>query len=152
MKISNETKVGILAAISITLLILGFNFLKGRNLLSKANTEIYAVFTKVDGLNIANPVTINGLQVGKVYEMREKNRSLDSIVVVINLEKDIDIPSNSFATISSDLLGAATLSITKGDSKTLLANGDTLLTRNSAGLVEGFKAQLNPALNSVNGA
>ncbi len=72
MKVSNETKVGALAAVSITLLILGFNFLKGKNLLSKANTEIYAVFQKVDGLNIANPVTINGLQIGKVYEMHEK--------------------------------------------------------------------------------
>jgi len=152
MKVSNETKVGALAAVSITLLILGFNFLKGRNLLSKANTEIYAVFDKVDGLNIANPVTINGLQIGKVYEMHEKNRNLDGIVVSINLEKDIDIPKNSFASISSDLLGAATISITKGSSSELMHNGDTLLTQNTSGLIDGLKAQLNPALNSVNGA
>ena len=85
MKVSNETKVGALAAVSITLLILGFNFLKGKNILSKAKTEIYAVFQKVDGLNVANPVTINGLQIGKVYEMQEKNRELDGIVVTINL-------------------------------------------------------------------
>jgi len=152
MKVSNETKVGALAAVSITLLILGFNFLKGRNLLSKANTEVYAVFDKVDGLNIANPVTINGLQIGKVYEMHEKNRNLEGIVVSINLEKDIDIPKNSFASISSDLLGAATIAITKGDSKDIMHNGDTLLTQNNSGLIEGLKAQLNPALNSVNGA
>ncbi len=30
MKISNETKVGALTAVAITLLILGFNFLKGK--------------------------------------------------------------------------------------------------------------------------
>ncbi len=152
MKVSNETKVGALAAVSITLLILGFNFLKGKNLLSKANTEIYAVFPKVDGLNVANPVVINGLQVGKVYEMHEKNRQMDGIVVTINLTKDIDIPRNSFASISSDLLGSASLSITKGDSKDLVKNGDTLLTQNSSGLIEGLKASLNPALGSVNGA
>ena len=152
MKVANETKVGALAAVSITLLILGFNFLKGKNLLSKANSEVYAVFQKVDGLNIANPVTINGLQIGKVYEMHEKNRTLDSIVVTINLIKDIDIPKNSFASISSDLLGAATLTITRGDSKESMQNGDTLLTQNSSGLIEGIKASLNPALGSVNGA
>ncbi|MFT3934063.1 MAG: MlaD family protein [Chitinophagaceae bacterium] len=152
MKVSNETKVGALAAVSITLLILGFNFLKGKNILSKANTEIYAVFQKVDGLAVANPVTINGLQVGKVYEMHEKNRNLDSVVVTINLTKDIDIPKNSFASISSDLLGAASISITKGDSKDLLKNKDTLLTQNNAGLIDGLKASLNPALTSVNGA
>jgi len=152
MKVSNETKVGALAAVSITLLILGFNFLKGKNLLSKANTEIYAVFQKVDGLNIANPVTINGLQIGKVYEMHEKNRGLDGIVVAINLQKDIDIPKNSVASINADLLGAATITITKGNSTDLMHNGDTLLTETTSGLVEGLKAQLNPALNSVNGA
>jgi phospholipid/cholesterol/gamma-HCH transport system substrate-binding protein len=38
MKISNETKVGTLTAISITLLILGFNFLKGKNLFNKKAT------------------------------------------------------------------------------------------------------------------
>ena len=152
MKVSNETKVGALAAVSITLLILGFNFLKGKNLFSKAKTEIYAVFQKVDGLNVANPVTINGLQVGKVYEMHEKDRDLTGIIVTINLTKDIDIPKNSFATISSDLLGAATLSIVKGDGKDMMQNGDTLLTQNQSGFIDGIKASLNPALNSVNGA
>jgi len=37
MKLTNETKIGALAAISIALLILGFNFLKGRNLFQKKN-------------------------------------------------------------------------------------------------------------------
>jgi phospholipid/cholesterol/gamma-HCH transport system substrate-binding protein len=152
MKVSNETKVGALAAVSITLLILGFNFLKGKNLLSKANTEIYAVFEKVDGLNIANPVTINGLQIGKVYEMKEKDRNLTGIIVTINLIKDIDIPKNSYASISSDLLGAATLTIIRGDSSVLMKNGDTLLSLNNAGFIDGLKASLNPALGSVNGA
>ena len=152
MKVSNETKVGALTAISITLLILGFNFLKGKNLFSKAKTEIYAVFQKVDGLNISNPVTINGLQIGKIYEMHEKNRNLDGIIVTINLLKDVDIPKNSFATVSSDLLGASSVSITLGDSKAYMQNGDTLLTQNSSGFIDGIKASLNPALNSVNGA
>jgi phospholipid/cholesterol/gamma-HCH transport system substrate-binding protein len=152
MKVSNETKVGALAAVSITVLILGFNFLKGKNLFSKAKTEVYAVFQKVDGLNVANPVTINGLQIGKVYEMHEKNRNLDGIIVTINLLKDIDIPKNSFATVSSDLLGASSVNITMGDSKDFMQNGDTLLTQNSSGFIDGIKASLNPALTSVNGA
>jgi hypothetical protein len=36
MKISNETKIGALTAIAITLLVLGFNFLKGKTFLGKA--------------------------------------------------------------------------------------------------------------------
>jgi phospholipid/cholesterol/gamma-HCH transport system substrate-binding protein len=151
MKVSNETKVGALTAISITLLILGFNYLKGKNLFSKANTEIYAVFDKVDGLNIANPANINGLQIGKIYEMHERDRNLSGIVVTINLIKDIDIPKNSFATVSSDLLGASAINITLGDSKDYMKNGDTLVTHYTAGLIEGLKASLSPTMNSVNG-
>ena len=40
MKISNETKVGALSAIAITLLILGFNFLKGKSVF-KSGSFLY---------------------------------------------------------------------------------------------------------------
>jgi phospholipid/cholesterol/gamma-HCH transport system substrate-binding protein len=153
MKVSNETKVGALTAIAITVLILGFNFLKGKNLLSKANTEVFAVFSKVDGLAISNPVTINGLQVGKIYEMQEKSRRLnDGVIVTINLIKDVDIPKNSFAVISRDLLGAASINITLGTDANNLKNGDTILSKNASGFMDEVKASLNPAMNQVNGA
>ncbi|MBC7902875.1 MAG: MCE family protein [Gemmatimonadaceae bacterium] len=152
MKVSNETKIGALTAISITLLILGFNYLKGKNLLSKADTEIFAVFQKVDGLANSNAVTINGLQVGKIQEMKERNRNLDGIVVAISLSKDIIIPRNSFATINKDLLGTATVAITLGDAPEEVRNGDTLLTRFTAGIIDDVKAALNPTLAGVNGA
>jgi len=65
MKISNETKIGALTAISITLLILGFNFLKGKNLFQKKAT-MYITFKKVEGLNVSDAIKINGLRVGAV--------------------------------------------------------------------------------------
>ncbi|MEJ0080536.1 MAG: hypothetical protein WDM78_06170 [Puia sp.] len=43
MKISNETKSGALTSISIVLLILGYNFLKGKDLFSHSK-KVYAVF------------------------------------------------------------------------------------------------------------
>lgn len=151
MKVSNETKVGALTAISITLLILGFNFLKGKNLLSKANTEIYAEFKSVQGLAIANQATINGFPIGKIYEMHEKDRTLTGVVVTINLTKDIDIPRNSYAYVDRDLLGSATIAIVMGDSKDYVKNGDTLLTMNKPGILDDVKSSLNPTLAVVNG-
>ncbi len=71
MKISNETKVGALTAVAIVILILGFNFLKGRNL-TERNDTIYSVFPDIKGLQVSNPVFIKGLQVGKISEMHEK--------------------------------------------------------------------------------
>ncbi|MEJ7738664.1 MAG: MlaD family protein [Chitinophagaceae bacterium] len=151
MKITNEAKIGILAVVAIALLILGFNFLKGKSLFDKSK-KLYAVFHSVEGLSASNPVTINGLRIGSVTEMQEKDRSLDSIVVTITLEKDIDITRSSLAYINKDLLGTATVNIALGDSSGFIKDGDTLNTLVTTGLVDDVKASLNPALNNVNGA
>ncbi len=95
MKISNETKVGALTAIAITLLILGFNFLKGKSIFKSGNF-IYAKYKHTKGLMVSNPVYINGLQVGAVYELEEANKNLDTIIVAVKLTKEINIPVNSF--------------------------------------------------------
>jgi phospholipid/cholesterol/gamma-HCH transport system substrate-binding protein len=89
MKISNETKVGAMAAVAITLLILGFNFLKGRNLFSNAS-RIYAKYTNVDGLAPSNQVMVNGLQIGTVYEIKPLDKSIDTIIVTLTLTKDVN--------------------------------------------------------------
>ena len=68
MKISNETKVGALTAIAITLLILGFNFLKGKTLFKTGNF-IYAKYADTKGIMVSNGVFINGVQVGSVYDI-----------------------------------------------------------------------------------
>jgi phospholipid/cholesterol/gamma-HCH transport system substrate-binding protein len=150
MKLSNETKIGILAIIAIAVLILGFNFLKGQSVFDKSD-KLYAVFHRIDGLTTSNAVIVNGLQIGTVNELKEKDRSLDSIVVTINLSKDIDIPVNSIAYINKDLLGAASVAIELGNANVYVKSGDTLNTQVTTGIVEDVKASLNPALNSVNG-
>ncbi|MEO5996683.1 MAG: MlaD family protein [Chitinophagaceae bacterium] len=148
--INNETKIGILAVVALGLLILGFNFLKGRDLLDKSR-KLHAVFHTVSGLATSNPVIINGLQVGTVYKMIEQNADLDSIIVTLNFTKEINIPVNSLAYINKDLLGTASLSIVLGNSETLTKNGDTLNTQVTSGLIDDVKASLNPALNNING-
>src|SRR4028118_594815 len=98
MKISNETKVGALTALAITLLILGFNFLKGKSLFKTGNF-IYAKVKNTKGIMVSNPVYINGLQVGAVYELEETNKRVDTIVIAIKLNREFSIPQNSVASI-----------------------------------------------------
>ncbi|MBK5272920.1 MAG: MCE family protein, partial [Bacteroidia bacterium] len=50
MKISNETKVGVLTISALTLLILGFNFLKGKELFNRSK-KLYAVFSDLGPLS-----------------------------------------------------------------------------------------------------
>jgi len=149
MKISNETKVGSLTAIAIVILILGFNFLKGRNL-SDRSDKIFAEFPNVEGLQVSNPVIIKGLQVGKIYAMKEKDKNLSAVVVTISLNKDVNIAKNSIATISSELLGTTSVKITLGDATEYVQDGDTLNTAKTLGLADKLKSSLDPTLASVN--
>src|SRR3974390_1857203 len=103
MKISNETKIGALTVIAITLLILGFNFLKGKDVFEHSK-KIYAFFHNVEGVQVSNAVTIQGLQIGTVYDINETDRDLQGIVVTISLKKDVNIPRNSIAGISTGLI------------------------------------------------
>lgn len=150
MKISNETKVGVLAVISIALLILGFNYLKGKDLIDTSK-KLNAVFKRVDGLAASNAVMVNGLQIGTVYKMKELNADLDSIIVTINLTKNINIPINSVASISKDLLGSSTLNIQLGNSAVLAKDNDTIRTLARPGMMDDIKESLNPAINTLTG-
>ena len=149
MKISNETKVGSLTAIAIVILILGFNFLKGRNL-SDRSDKIFAEFPNVEGLQVSNPVFIKGLQVGKIYAMKEKDKNLSGVIVTISLNKDVNIAKNSMATISSELLGTTSVKIALGDATEYVQDGDTLMTAKTLGLADKLKSSLDPTLASVN--
>jgi phospholipid/cholesterol/gamma-HCH transport system substrate-binding protein len=150
MKISNETKVGVLAAFAITLLILGFNFLKGKNLFEKKDT-VYAVFQKVESLSTSDPVKINGLQVGIVSDIEEKDENLTGIIVSIHITKSVNIPDNSYAVISANPLGSTTVNIVKGTSAVFLNDGDTVQTNPSSGLMDEIKGVLSPTVGQVNG-
>ena len=62
---SKEFKIGLLTIIAGALLYYGFNFLRGTNLFSPADTY-YVVYRNVAGLNVSNPIYFNGLPVGRV--------------------------------------------------------------------------------------
>lgn len=149
MKISNETKVGTLTAISITLLILGFNFLKGKNVFSKKAT-MYVTFQQVKGLNIGDAIKINGLRVGSVEGMEPLNADMSAVAVSYHLVKDVNIPSDSYGTIDFPPLGATAIVITLGKEKTFLQDGDTLKGMESIGMIEDLKQTLTPTIDNIN--
>jgi len=149
VKLANETKVGVLGVIVITLLVLGFNFLKGKKIFSDTMT-IYAKYSNIQGLTSSNPIIINGLQVGIVSDI-STDKNMKEILVTISIQKDINIPSNSLASITPNPLTVTKMEIKLGDNNTYLKNGDTLLTSLSEGFMEGIiNSKVDPILNSVN--
>ena len=150
MKISNETKIGALTAIAITVLILGFNFLKGKEVLEHTR-KIYAVFKNVEGMDVSNAVRINGLQIGTVSKINEADQDINGIVVTITLKKDVNIPKNSVAVINSGLISSSSLVINKGDATEYLKNGDTIATQNRLNLVSQVEKNIDPIVAKLNG-
>ena len=134
MKITNETKVGAITIISVALLILGFNFLKGKKLWS-SDTMITGKYGNVQGLQNSNPVIINGLQVGTVYKITTE-KDMREILVDLNITKDINIPKNSIAIIKSNPLGTTSVEIKLGDAVENLKNKDFILTETSGGMFD----------------
>jgi phospholipid/cholesterol/gamma-HCH transport system substrate-binding protein len=123
VKIANETKVGILAAFSIALLIIGYNFLKG-NAIFSSETVLYAKYPRVDGLAVSKPVLINGFQIGRVDKLTLLPNG--SIVATLKISGKYDIPKNSTARLeSTDLLGSKAIVMDLG-SGAFAQEGDTL--------------------------
>jgi phospholipid/cholesterol/gamma-HCH transport system substrate-binding protein len=148
MKISNETKVGILTIVALVILIIGFNFLKGKDVFSRSK-KIYAVFKELGTLEKSNEVKINGLPVGNVYDKKERDKDVSAVVVTISMTRDINIPKNSVAYISSSLVGSSYIIIERGNSTEMMGDGDTLSTRLETGILGDVKAQMNPTMARI---
>jgi phospholipid/cholesterol/gamma-HCH transport system substrate-binding protein len=124
MTISNETKVGSLTAIAIALLILGFNFLKGKSLGNK-ETHYYASFQDIQGLTTSNPVIVYGKQMGTVSSI-EWVKDIKKIKVGIAMKDDIDITEDAYAFITKDFLGAVQVEIKQGTANSYKKDGDSI--------------------------
>jgi phospholipid/cholesterol/gamma-HCH transport system substrate-binding protein len=148
MKISNETKVGILTIVALVILIVGFNFLKGKDVFSRSK-KIYAVFKELGTLEKSNEVKINGLPIGNVYDKKERDKDVSAVVVTISLTRDVNIPKNSVAYISSSLVGSSYIIIERGNSTEMMGDGDTLATRLETGILGDVKAQMNPTMARI---
>lgn len=150
MKLSKEVKIGLLLLIAIGLFIFGFNYLKGRNIFNP-QAKYYAIYEHIDGLVEANPVQVNGYSIGQVNKIQFEKGNTGRIVIEFTVnDDDFKVPSNSVAKIiSSDLLGSKAVQVIIGDSKKILAPGDTLLSDIESSLGEAVNKQVLPLKNKA---
>lgn len=158
MKLTNETKVGVLAAVSIAILIIGYSFLKGNDVFSSEH-EYYARYDRVDGLAVSKPVLVNGFQIGRVSKLTLEPSG--QILAQFKIDPKYEVPKNTIARLeSTDLLGGKAIIFDLGSSKDYAANGDTLNANVQQNLMEQVQpvqkkaeqmiARLDTILTSVN--
>ena len=107
---TKEVKIALSVLISLVLLYIGIQFLKGVNVLKPAN-HYYVTFDNVQDLMLSSPVTVDGFKVGLVHEMEYNYQPDGKIRVMLNLDKQLQIPQGSKIILSKSLLGNATVVI-----------------------------------------
>jgi phospholipid/cholesterol/gamma-HCH transport system substrate-binding protein len=144
---SKEAKVGLLGIISLAILYLGFNFLKGLDIFRTEN-EYYVYYTDVEGLQTSNPVVFNGVTVGRVMAIDvEQDKAQVKVTLAIN--RKISLNDKSIALMADNgLLGGKMIKllINKGQA---IQDEATLQGEVAQGMVTSITNKLDPTLRNA---
>jgi phospholipid/cholesterol/gamma-HCH transport system substrate-binding protein len=148
LKLSKEAKVGLLAIVSLSMLYFGFNFLKGRGFFSN-NNIYYISYDNTNGLLVSNPVTIHGVTVGMVTDIR-LNKEKSKVVVEVEVDDNVAIPKGSVALIRENgLLGGMQIELLLSNSQDMHQEGDTLLSNKEDGMLAAIEKRTKPIVEKL---
>ncbi len=152
IKISREIKTGIIVVGGILLFIMGFSYLKSTSLFDNSKT-FYGVYDNVGGLQSGTAVSINGLNVGNVNDIKFKDSS-GKLIVTFSVSNDFEFSSNSIAELyDTGIIGGKGIQILpKFDGGPMAKSGDTLTTGIKPGLTDLVQKNLAPLQQKIEGA
>ncbi len=152
MKLSREVKTGILALLGILAVIFGFSYLKSSSVFDDS-AKYHAVYDNVVGLQSGTQVSINGLVVGNVLDIKFKDEQFRS-VVTFSINKGYKFSKNSLAQIyDTGIIGGKGLQIVPVfDDAPMAQSGDTLQSTTKPGITALVQEKLTPLQNKVEGA
>jgi len=152
LKVSKEVRTAILVLGALILLIFGYNYLKGNNLLDK-DRNFYAVYDNVEGLAPGAAVTINGLAVGKVLAIKFADTQ-GKLIVHFSVDTDFEFSNKSIAQVyGTGFISGKNLSIMPDFEKGRPAkDGDTLTGTIENGIMDVVNERLVPLQEMVESA
>jgi phospholipid/cholesterol/gamma-HCH transport system substrate-binding protein len=145
-KFTKEMAIGIVTIISLTLLYIGFNYLKGINLFKSVN-YYYVTCSNVKGVVVSSPVFVEGFKVGLVHKIDYDYSSINKISIEIHLDKGMKVNKGSYLTLEQTFLSGAELHIhlnTYVDE--YLEPGSTIEGRTQEDMMATVQSQLLPQL------
>lgn len=138
-----------MSVVTITMLYFGFNFLKGSDLFSTTNTY-FVVYDNVDGLTSSNPVTLNGLSIGRVKSIKLQQDRNNQLLVAMEVRKDIILRKGTQAVLADGgLLGDKAIRLQISATGAQLENGDTLKGFKEAGISALLQAKTLPVMDKA---
>jgi phospholipid/cholesterol/gamma-HCH transport system substrate-binding protein len=144
MRYSKELVIGLTTVATVIVFTWGYNFLKGKNVF-KAKQDYYAFYEHVHGLEVGQPVTINGYKIGQVTEITFDVSFGGPLLVGFHISKPIDFSKDTKVIIyDMDIMGAKGLQLELGASEVLAVSGDTLQGDIQISLTEQVTKQFMP--------
>jgi phospholipid/cholesterol/gamma-HCH transport system substrate-binding protein len=148
-KISNEVKVGVTALLTIIVFIWLFNFLKGKDLLSRTK-NYFVVYNRVNVLAESSPVEINGYKVGVVQSIQFINDGSGRLIAKLSVNKHFSIPKNTVAEITTaTLIAGMKIQFIFGEGPGFYSQGDTIPGRLAASILARFESEFTPIAEKV---
>jgi phospholipid/cholesterol/gamma-HCH transport system substrate-binding protein len=124
--LSKEFQVGALTSVAITILILGYNFMRGKDNPFKAGTDVYVYYDSAQGLGIGTSVMFNGLRIGQLSDL-DITEDGKRIQAIFEIKSSLNIPKDSKMEIQSQILGGQRVRLVMGESTEFITDGDTLI-------------------------
>lgn len=149
MRITKEVKVGLFMAVSIVLLYVGFNFLKGIDFFSSTH-RYYAVYTNVDKLMPSNQVFINGYAVGRVSRIQFQ-QSRNRVLVEMEIDSEIILGDSTVALLNGDILGTKYIQLNVGSIANPVKPKDTLRSQVAKGIADFLAENAAPVADNLEG-
>ena len=141
---NKEIKIGLVGLLSIIVLFVGINYLKGLNVLDSSR-DFYAIYDDIGGLKPGSAVSFNGYQVGMVSKINFLNDLDKRLIVSINIDKDFKIPLNSvFKIVNQDIMGSKSINLILGNDNVFAQSGDTLIAGAGGSFQDEVSAQILP--------
>jgi phospholipid/cholesterol/gamma-HCH transport system substrate-binding protein len=148
-KISNEVKIGATALITISLFILLFNFLKGKDIL-RSTSVYYSIYDKVGGLAESSPVEVNGYKIGVVRSIEFTDAVSGRLLVTFSVNKNFKLPKNTVAEIVPvSLLGGMKVQFNFGKGPGMYSDGDTIPGTLATPLMDKIDTEILPLKDKV---
>ncbi len=151
MKFSKEIKAGLIAVLAIVGFILLFQFMKGKSFFTTDNV-FYAKYDNVEGLEVSSPVSINGLKVGQVDEIKPFTDKTGKIHFVIKttVSDEFEFSKKStFEIFEEGLMSGKSMRINLVYGGALAKDGDTLAGAYKLSMMNAISSQVGPVKDQL---
>ena len=146
---TKEAKIGLVTIVSLALLYLGINYLKGINLFQPVN-HYYVSFSNGKGVTISSPVFVDGFKVGLVRDIIYDYDTTGKIIVEVSLEDKMRLNKGSYIAVVNTFLSGAELHIhlnTYVDD--FLKPGSTLEGRMEEDMMQSVQEKILPSVENL---